>query len=241
MNDLLGNLSDQRIRQALDSLPDAPPPGSSFNAARLWDQLRPELATQPVSALPQKNRRRWWLVAAACMGLLLGGWWWLAQHVPNGIRTGQAIQVAVSRSPQQRTQPQPVHPQLADKAPMARRKTPVQRFNLQPSGLHPVINESPPPIELQPATRSEPVADVPESVAAAPAETYPAAPVLPPNRLKRRFAVVHQNELRAEAETQAKLERNDQFVRLGVPSPTTPSKAFAAPADEPSGLIIPLN
>ena len=72
MNDVQNNLFDRQIRQALNSLPgNVPAPGTSFNAAHLWDRLRPELATAPVVVPMARRRAGWWLVAATLAGL---GW-----------------------------------------------------------------------------------------------------------------------------------------------------------------------
>ncbi|MCY7360097.1 MAG: hypothetical protein LH609_22115, partial [Rudanella sp.] len=73
MNEKQGDLLDQRIRQTLSSLPDAPPPGSPFDAARLWEQLRPELNAPPVF---RKLVGYWWWAGAAVVGLVVGWDWY---------------------------------------------------------------------------------------------------------------------------------------------------------------------
>ena len=223
---------DRRFREALDTLPtDAPAPGTQFNANALWEQLRPELAAQPIAAR-QRTWPGWWLAVASLVGVLLGGWWWLVQRT-------QPVQMVVTQLPPQRTQPGIVaknDQQPTNNEPITGRiknVVPLHRFPQKPA-------ESGQRTQPKPVASAEAVADVPAPVLSDTTVTYPVAASASSTPPKRRFAVVHQNELRSDAETQAKLERNDRFVRLGIPASGTLQKS-AAPTTETSGLIISLN
>ena len=247
MNEQQGKHLDQRVRKALNNLPDAP--GTEFDAGKLWEQIRPELATQPV-AVPGRMGEIRWLVAASLIGigLFLG---WLLRVQPGVDRLQASRQVAgyVGRKnsvqPQKRTWPEQKLPalpprtgqQVAETQPVSRAKKLIDRpiqtaeaTEVQPTLATIDLPADLPVVDLGPA-EPLPVKLTPAPVNQKPGIAYP----------KRRFAVVHQNEVRAEAETRARLERNDRFVRLGAPPPGTSSMLPITPAEEKTGLIIPLH
>lgn len=81
---------DEQVRRTLEALPDAPPPGSTFDAGRLWEQLRPELAQLPSEQVQIQSRwhtSRWWLAAASLAGLILSWFVWF-QPQESGITSG---------------------------------------------------------------------------------------------------------------------------------------------------------
>ncbi|KAB7728443.1 hypothetical protein F5984_18910 [Rudanella paleaurantiibacter] len=238
---------DQRIRQVLDQLPDAPPPGSTFDAGRLWEQLRPELAAAPV-VQPKRPAPVWWAVAAACMGLLLAGVWLYnaqtnqptrveAVHLPapkppDGPRP-QVAQTPESNKPetvaQYRRQPertQPGNNRIATRpvSEVGKAETPVSQ-----SVEVPVFPASTPGGHVAQLT-------VPPSLTPLVAQRTSASAAVP---AKRRFRVVHENELLTEEETyrirNAGGGRADRFVRLGS------GNGISAASDEgPTMLQLPL-
>ena len=65
---------DERVRQAVNSLDDAP---VSFRQAELWQQLQTELHTAPT-----RKKAVWWPYAAALVVGLAGVIWWQSQPEP---------------------------------------------------------------------------------------------------------------------------------------------------------------
>jgi hypothetical protein len=242
MTDKHANRTDERIRQALSRLPDAPPPGSAFDAGRLWEQFRPQLPTQPVAA-PQRRVGGWWLAAAACAGLLLSGWWllWWQQrtqpHLPVVMQvrtqpTPQPDPIArqVTPSPRVRTQARRDIPTSDKKGQVAINQPAIPQTTVESDSLSGHLLVNVPSLSATPT--------LPDSQVAVAAVIKPALPgngVLRKQPLQR-FRVVHQNDLRAEAESQARLERNEHFVRLGSKPPTLNEQPDRKPT-----LIIPLN
>lgn len=238
---------DQRIRQVLDQLPDAPPPGSTFDAGRLWEQLRPELTAAPVTQ-PKRPAPVWWALAAACIGLVLGGMWLYNDQ------DDQSAQVEAGRLPAQKQSnasqpPVTLAPKPDKPETVAHRQRETER--IQSSGNRvatrsvseeknpdtPVSRSVVPPT-LPASTSDEHVAHVTESPSPIPsvAERTPAPAPVP---AKRRFRVVHENELLTDEESYRVRNgsggRAERFVRLGSGS------ALSAASDEtPAQLQVPL-
>jgi hypothetical protein len=241
MNEKQGEHLDHRIRQALGSLPDAPPPGSPFDSARLWEQLRPELAAPPAS---RKRVGAWWWAAASVVVLVMGGWfyvvsvWPVAKQVSVSHPRSVGTQTAVSGLISERPARTPGHAWQADDA------EPVQRIGPSHGGatLGRQAKKSIPtwpdgPTDYQSVVQPIPPQPViPESVtviAEIPTSTIATAP-------KRRFRVVHENELMAEDEAHriryAPEGRTERFVRIGTGSSAQPTVSEESPA-----LMLPLN
>lgn len=248
MNEQQGKHLDQHVRQALDSLPNVPAPGTTFDAGKLWEKLRPELATSVV-IVPKRTGQVRWLVAASLLGIgLFLNWLWRiefsADRPQADRRVARYVTTKVPNQPEERTQQKQEvltlspkrEQQLANRQPQIRHEkilnlavSIVDKVDSQPTGATTNVPENLPNSDValtESVAVSPPLAVVDRKAGT----TYP----------KRRFAVVHQNELRADAETRARLERNDRFVQLGRPA--SPSGTFPVTlTDEKSGLIIPLN
>lgn len=224
MNEKQGEHLDQRIRHALGNLPDAPPPGSPFNSARLWEQLRPELAAPPVS---RKRIGGWWWAAASVAGLLMMGWFWWGQSAP---KQTTAITQSVFLSPrsnkvgsvalQTRQVKQIIYPQARQKnnprTAATANKAEVEIVSIQQE-VQPIVPESLRVTSLA-KTQTPTVATT----------------------TKRRFRVVHENELMAEDEAHrvryAPEGRTERFVRIG-----TGNHSQSATNDDLPALQLPLN
>lgn len=214
---------DQWVRQSLDRLPDAPPPGTPFDADRLWSQLRPELQ-KPVP-------HRWfgwgWWAAAACLIGVPLGWFWLNEQPDSMRRTMSSVKrsnVPLTVSPEQRATARTDH---SESVP----PTKIRR-SFRPSVQHPkrVAKASPTALPTnepaQPvATVTEPpiLADTKSARTAQPESATTATVAAAP---KRRFRVVHLNELQAEEQIRPTPYQTDRFVRLGTgeygqPAPET--------------------
>lgn len=248
MNEQQGNYLDRRVRQALDRLPDGPAPGTAFDGGKLWAQLRPQLATQPVIA-PKRTGQVRWLVAASVAGLLVVGLWWswlpeikttVVTRQPNDKTAGRYVPSERVTTPVQGVTASAtsdrdfnaIGNQLADRKAV-RRSRPVARLAnvmvpaTQPQPLANVPNAErlptePPALNAEPTTSQVTVA-VPKVIAP-----------------KRRFQVVHENELKAEEEAvysqiQTK-SSNERFVRIGT------GNQVSTGSDEPTPAIqLPLN
>ncbi|MBO0950099.1 hypothetical protein [Fibrella forsythiae] len=249
MNEQQGKHLDERLRQALDTLSDVPAPGSTFDAGKFWEQLRPELAAETVVLVSKRTGQVRWLVAASLVGmaLFLG---WLLRSTPALNQTQinrQTEKEVVKHVPihlRERTQPKQT-PLIASSR-SRKRTSESPKGNVEKSTGVSAHTTDATNSQLTVATANVPV-DLPVAEAL---PTELTAVQLPPTAVtrkavptypKRRFAVVHQNELRAEAETRAKLERNDRFVRLGsAPVSDAPLRPIET-AEEKIRLIIPLN
>lgn len=227
MNGKPGESLDQWVRQSLDRLPDAPPPGSTFDADRLWSRLQPELQK------PAVNRRfgwGWWAVAACGSGLLLLGWLLpkqqstLTQLTQSSLKRSEAP-VAIS----------PVQTTTGPPRPESVRLT-VTRRSFRPSVPHsePVAGTLPTALPVDESV--QPVAAVAEPPTSTDTQSTPTAQpesvaviavAAPP---KRRFRVVHLNELRAEEAIRPTPHRTDHFVRLGTGAKGQPAPETAHPA-----------
>lgn len=249
MNEKQGDLLDQRIRQALSNLPDAPPPGSPFDSARLWEQLRPELSAPPVA---RKRVAGWWWAAASVVGLMVG-WFFLWDTVSV---SPVAKQVSVSHSPSAKRGSLHPHPRSAKRGQVPsqtavagltyERSVRTQTENadaVQGSGTalghqakNAVPNRADGPTEHRSIVQSQPVTPEPVSLTPVAEIQIPTVAITP----KRRFRVVHENELVAEDEAHrvryANEGRTERFVRLGTGSPSQPRANEELPS-----LQLPLN
>ncbi len=225
---------DQWVRQSLSQLSDTPPPGSSFDPERVWGQLRPELQAAP------SHRRvggAWWAVAA-CLGGLVVGWFWVNQSSDDD------TEVVAHRTERRADAPVIIHdkPKSADKiaAPksvVSEDRRPGLALRIQSQRKETPKEKSAPrmpePIETVPQTSDlQIVAEVPPVVEKRPELSKPNVAT---TTAKRRFRVVHENELRAEEEARPKLYRTDHFVRLG----TGQSEELVPDEDRPT-LLMPL-
>ncbi|XWW47629.1 hypothetical protein JYG30_09385 [Fibrella sp. USSR17] len=256
MNEQQGKHLDERVRQALDTTPDVPVPGSTFDAGKLWEQLRPELAAETVALAPKRTGqaqrvpiRRSWLVAAslAGIGLVMS---WLLRSTPSlketqGNRQADK-QMAGSGLTQfhKRTQPKQapvVDLSMNNRSQVAEKQRSKTQNSIGRSVHTTDVTDNQSTLSTTTVLADLPVAEIlsteltlvqapPAAIAQKTVPTYP----------KRRFAIVHQNELRAEAETRSKLERNDRFVRLGS-APVSEAPLPIASTEEKNRLIIPLN
>jgi hypothetical protein len=234
-------LPDEWVRQTLSRLPDAPPPGSSFDSERLWGQLRPELQAKPT------RRQTWWWLSAACVAGLLFGWltWPLSSSEP---KTGLATSVVTNRpkadagaepSPNQAeslSQPTPV---IAETHQLKRQRNPVHRQPQSSPDDGATAAISP---ELESIQAAEPTATSVVATVLIPRKANVA--VVTP---KRRFRVMHENELRAEDESAPQLYRINHFVRLGAgrrsddESSTDGQRTSNSSENRPPALTMPLN
>ncbi|AKD57530.1 hypothetical protein [Spirosoma radiotolerans] len=224
---------DQWIRQTLNQLPDAPPPGSSFNPDQLWAALRPEL--QPASR-PQ-TRLMWWM-AAACVAALVSGWFWSIYQSTPEPTVAHRHPAIIQLLPQQ-------HSNSTRADELNRSKRVVLEAERPRVALH--------THSLQ-QVRAKPVTTAPIATSAALPSSIPddaltlvetptvvdKLPDVPRQKVigarpKRRFQVIHENELRAEEEAQPKLYRPDHFVRLGTGQTNEPSPEASRPT-----LLMPL-
>jgi hypothetical protein len=248
MNEQPDNKFDQRIRQALDRLPDVPAPNTAFNAGKLWEQMRPELVAQPV-LVPKHRTYLRWLVAASLSGLLLAGLWWSwkpsmkplvvdrqpvekragryelpknvvtpTEHITHKGKSAKQVDATgnrmADRKAVERTGSVPDVAQEAVAAP-------------EPETLANVQNPEPEPTQTLPITAGQPTSPV---TVATPKAIAP----------KRRFRVVHENELKAEEEaiySQIRTKSSsERFVRIGT------GNQVSTGSDEPSpAILLPLN
>ncbi len=215
-------MPDEWVRQALSQLPDAPPPGSTFDTERLWAQLRPELDTMPVR---RPFGWAWWAAAACLSGLILG---WFLLRQPADERTAPIANKAVDtintptlthqipHTDNTITSSQSAHSEETNRVvglPKNRREKEIHRQSVTTSIPEPTETVAQLP-EVSTATE---VPSVIEKLAQP--EKINVAAVIQ----KRRFQVVHQNELRAEEEARPKLYRAEHFVRIGTGQPDSPT------------------
>ncbi|MGF7215566.1 hypothetical protein GGR92_001706 [Spirosoma lacussanchae] len=227
---------DQWVRQALDRLPDGPPPGSAFDPDRVWKQLRPAMQEKPV-------RWPWWrvggAVAACLIGLLLV---WLGLYPRPEPATGLARRTERQPAPPLAASvpdrpyspaPEPVSvPHETAVAPDRIRKLPTPAVTPVQTTANPQLLE----------TVAEPVANTnaPEAVATTtPALVASAGKPASTSAVvakTRRFQVVHLNELQAEDEIRPAPHRTDRLVRLGTGAPGPVPVDAVTPT-----LTLPLN
>lgn len=223
---------DQWVRQTLGQLPNTPPPGSSFDTERVWAQLLPELQAAPVR---RRSVLAWWMAAACLAGLGLD-WFWL--HQSSNDHTEVVAHVSNRKADVPLLTP---HKQSPDEAIATRRpvfsagRRPVSELRTRsshtgaPAATSPIAKT----IEALPQTPEIPtVAEVTPIVERLPEVTTPNVVKVMP---KRRFRVVHENELRAEEESWPKLYHTEHFVRLG----TGPGEKPVPDESHPT-LLMPL-
>jgi hypothetical protein len=219
---------DQGVRQSLDRLPDAPPPGTNFDAERLWRQLQPEL---------QKPITRWrgwvgWAAAACVMGLLLLGWLSIDQQPTVNYRIVSRTErlappTAINRKPKITIRNDRSEPAYSAKTHLS---SPYRTGQLER------IAEAAPLVLLE-TEPAQPVADVTEPLRimdTASSGLIGSKPIkiTAVAAHKRRFRVVHLNELLTEEEARPKFYRTEGFVRLGTGRQDGPIH------DEPTAAII---
>lgn len=208
-------MPDEWIRQMLNRLPDAPPPGSSFDSERLWTQLRPELQQAPV------HRRigwAWWAAAACLTGLALSPLLW-NQPVKIQKQVATYGRIQSSEKPTAGLQKHKVIDKITLSEPVLAAKSgrKLQHHNSdnqKDSSNQPFVTPASEPVEMI-AMLPEPttLVNLPSVTEKLP-ESHKTNVVT--GTSKRRFRVMHENELRAEEEAAPKLYRTDNFVRLGT-------------------------
>ncbi|MFD2570113.1 hypothetical protein ACFSUS_05665 [Spirosoma soli] len=206
---------DQWVRQSLDRLPDAPPPGSAFDTERLWGQMWPQVAATPIGW----QRLAGWWIAACVTGLILGVVWigQLAENKPLATQKPQLLPATPKEKPAMNLTDR----QLAQELVSHRQVKPVTMHRVAAKQL--IRTKPQPTVHV-----TEPIAAVAQLVEAlitpdTAATSVVAKPVEPVRTIaakpaSRRFRVVHENELRAEEEARPKLYRSEHFVRLGTGS-----------------------
>jgi hypothetical protein len=226
-------MPDEWVRQMLNRLPDAPPPGSSFDSARLWNQLRPELQPKP------NRQRAWWWLAAACLAGLLVGWqvWTLSN---SELKTSPAAATYRSQTDTLAGAKSESIEQAIESGPaVAETHQPKRQRTINPDQRLPRPNDvtiTHEPLELAPiAQAAEPAAT--SIVAGVPAPRKTNVVAMTP---KRRFRVMHENELRAEDEAAPKIYPTNHFVRLGSGSTNNEQRTNNTPDNSPPALVMPL-
>ena len=197
-------LLDKWVRQALNDLPDTPPPGSAFNADQVWRQMHPRLH----GAAPQRRSGTVWWLAAACAAVVLIGWLYVeiepAEKVASVINRPPAASIPTNR---------PVGPldlrqrtAVRDQSAKAVRERSVRRVNVPERNL------------VEQTKLTEGITAMPAETLRIVAETIPSTPEVTKALAtvpKRQFRVVHVNELQAEDEKRPKLYQTGNVVRLG--------------------------
>lgn len=222
------NETDNCFKTALDGLPDAPPPGSAFDAEALWGDLDRQLR-------PRRRFTGGW-VAAAC-GLLtllagLGGWVLFSEEKTTG--PSEPAGGLATRPVHQRTErPKALPPaKLPEVAKQPNRQTlspnravfPHPKARLEPES----VAESAPVVpEVAPVAPTAP--EVSPQLTPEPAVAL-AKPVFSEKKLARskpRFRVVHANELPSSETISIKQPRAEATARvtLGMPSALQPASA----------------
>lgn len=235
---------DQWVRQSLSRLPDTPPPGSSFDSERLWQQMRPELqAEQP------RRRARWigWAAAAVVAGLVT---LWGSMHRPD-TRPVSAVTVKNEQATTHSAIPSKADeqlvksvsesekeernvPKIASKRVKAETVTPRQQVD-EHSEVTVAVDF---PESESDASRERGIrtpSTLESTLLGLDAKTPVAQHIPKPTKAKPRFKVVHENELQAEEEARPKLYQTGNFVRLG----TGQMHETEQPEHQPA-LVIPL-
>ncbi|CAN5583841.1 hypothetical protein BH09BAC4_BH09BAC4_00490 [soil metagenome] len=217
---------DQWVRQTLSQLPDAPPPGSPFDSERLWPQVRSELQAAPTR---RKIGLGWWIAAACLAGSMLG-WFWMHQAtadrktvIVHKIDRKSDVPIVNRSNPD--LVAKAVSPNVISKKKhrlIVSLKIPVnQQESLEQKPELLRIEAKPQTIELPVVAEASPVVD--KSVERS-------KPNVAATSHKRRFRVVHENELQAEEEARPKLYRTDHFVRIGTGERSEPTSSETHPA-----------
>ena len=220
------NELDNRFKTALDGLPDAPPPGTAFDADALWTEMDRQLR-------PRRRFRAGWLAAACGLLTLLAGlgWWFSGAEAP----TAPERPVAGRLQPMGKRQESPKREVFTN--------TPVARRAVSPPGRATSQRGTTPPLPTVPtAPEAERLPVLPESIptaapeleiAAQPAPEPVVASAKPGLSAKKtaysrpRFRVVHANELPSNETIPTKQPRADATARvtLGFPSALQPASA----------------
>ncbi|MBD2756425.1 hypothetical protein [Spirosoma validum] len=207
---------DSWVQQSLRQLPDTSPPGSTFDPERLWSQLRPELQA---TSSRRKVSIMWW-ATAACLASLVLGWLWSQQSAENHPTNVTRSMIRNVDTPSVSHQgKKPISEVLVEESAIADHTTSQVRLKTRHRSNVSIAVESPssPPDEsvnvvTQNSESPLPV-EMPITIEKPTERNKPNVAVVAP---KRRFRVMHENELRAEEETQPKLYRPDHFVRIGT-------------------------
>lgn len=222
---------DEWVRQSLSRLPNTPPPGTTFDAERLWTRMRPDLQKTPSS---RQRGWVWWSAAACVLGAVLG---WFMLNQPQRERSrpitharGSNVPTAINREPNslpddKRFDEMPVKQKFSLR-PLTKKTE--ERISPAPA---PVLSSeiTEPPVaysnELPVSVRADSIGQIPPEKAQ---ETVVSAP-------NRRFRVVHFNELQAEEEIRPTTYRTEGFVRLGLGN-----IGLRMPETDPPSIILPI-
>ncbi|WP_420148105.1 hypothetical protein [Spirosoma sp.] len=227
-------MPDAWVRQSLRQLPDAPPPDSAFDSERLWAQLRPELQARPV-----RRRMRWiWLAAACLAGLVLSWFFWQNPHTDQPVVATHHFlpkpSVKASGKAKSLDKADTLVPVFAQRSRQKTSRQPTEKQYVAPqasthvaSVSHPIIQDVAVPLADSTATTIEPSLVAEKTME----RSKPNVTTVKP---KRRFRLMHENELRAEEEAAPKIYRTDHFVRIG-------SGRSDAPVSEPRQTEPPLS
>jgi hypothetical protein len=225
---------DQWVRQSLSHLPDAPPPGSSFDAERLWQQMRPELQ---VAEPRRRTGLIGWAIAACLAGLVLG---WFGLHQSTDEQTKVSLTHTNRKGPttsmagrRAKVVSEIITPKIVFSE---KRRSGVKLHTTSHSRETP--NQSVTPVDPEPIVVSPLIPSLPtveETPTVVEKQIVSSKPTVATTTPKRRFQVVHENELRAEEETRPKVYRTEHFVRLG-----TGQREESAQEERHSTLIMPL-
>ncbi|GAB3969007.1 hypothetical protein GCM10028806_14260 [Spirosoma terrae] len=235
---------DQWVRQSLSRLPDTPPPGSSFDSERLWQQMRPELQVEQ-----PRRRARWigWAAAAVVAGLVT---LWGSMHRPDTrpvsattvkneqatthstipLKADEQLVKSVSESEKEERNV----PKIASKRVKAETVTPRQQVD----GHSEVTVAVDFPESESDASRERGIrtpSTLESTLLGLDTKTPVAQHIPKQTKAKPRFKVVHENELKAEEEARPKLYQTGNFVRLG----TGQLHETEQPERQPA-LVIPL-
>lgn len=224
---------DSWVRQSLQQLPDTSPSGSTFDPERLWSQLRPELQATPSRRTISTT---WWVAAAWLAGLTLG-WFWLRQSEENHSTNVTRNMLRSVDTPRVSYQDKkPAIEAVSEKSAFSDNTSAQLRLKTRHRSRVSAVVETPsqPDESVEVITQNHEVplpAEMPLIIEKPTEHSKPNVAVVAP---KRRFRVMHENELRAE-EVQPKLYRPDHFVRLG-----TGRSEEAIPEPHSSDLITQL-
>ncbi|OIN59918.1 hypothetical protein BLX24_08720 [Arsenicibacter rosenii] len=240
-----GEHLDRNIRQALDSVSHTLPPDTSYTLGRGWDRIRTELAADTPKPVPA-HRRLWWRVAAIILfgfGAGITGLYLLpvqngktAHSSPESHAPLVSQQVdAPDKLPAKPDAPDRPRPDIQRQPPLAT-KPATPPDTLTKDGI--TATEARPQLAASPET----VPEKPDTVSEKPVDTHVITAVInhKPVAKKRRFAVIHENELPLAEEAHrirySVGEKPERLVRIG-------SGAFDAyPSNQtPATLSVPLN